>query len=70
MAGVAGLSRLHDDYLRECADHPGLLPIVELGEPVARRGAGGSVAYAPCFRIVDWAARPDGLTERQTLRTQ
>ena len=60
-AAADGLDELDKLYRRERARHPGQLPVVTLGEPVRRRGGGGSVNYQPNFLITGWMSPPEGL---------
>jgi hypothetical protein len=53
------LSDLHDAFLAGAADHPGMLPVVEIER--VRELPGKTVSYAPVFKIVTWVPRPPGL---------
>ena len=52
------LDDLHNDYLAECADHVGMVPVVEVVETVKITGTNGSISYQPKFKIVGWVPRP------------
>ena len=59
-----GFNAVHDRYLAEKTNHPGKLPVVELGEPrevITETKKGKNTNYAPDFKIIGWAARPEGL---------
>jgi hypothetical protein len=53
------VSDLHDAYLAGAADHPGMLPVVEIER--VRELPGKTVSYAPVFKITGWVPRPPGL---------
>lgn len=53
------ISQLHDQWIRERANNPGKLPIVEIGksQTIEMEGRNGILRFkAPSFAIVGWAA--------------
>jgi len=51
------VDKLHDQWLRDRADNPGKIPVVEITKSVAieRKGNNGPLRFkAPQFAIVDW----------------
>jgi hypothetical protein len=61
-----GFDNLHDQWEEGMAANPGLLPIVEANDKLARpkesgRGSQRSTNYVPAFEITGWVPRPASL---------
>jgi hypothetical protein len=59
---MAGIDAVMEQYLKERAQHPGLLPVLVLEKTTPLKtgtGATSSTNYQPLFRIVDWKPRGD-----------
>jgi hypothetical protein len=66
---VEGMDILHSAYATQVKDHPGQLPVVTLGQPIAKTTqtpTGKTTNYIPVYEIVGWAPRPADLIHKPT----
>jgi len=61
VAAWSAIDKLHDEFQRESAKHPGKLPLVRLTEVKPNKTVMGTT-YTPVFTIASWVERPAELT--------
>jgi hypothetical protein len=57
IAAWTAIDALHDLYLRDMSQHPGLLPEVGIAS-IRTQKAGPNTSFSPIFKIIGWVLRP------------